>query len=101
MAMSASTPVFTGVGVALVTVFQDDGEVDHRATARLAAELVELGVQSLIVAGTTGEADALEDAERVQLFETVRAAVPRERGVPVVAGTGGSSVRQARALTAA
>lgn len=93
--------VFTGVGVALVTVFQDDGEVDYRGTAHFAAELAELGVQAVIVAGTTGEADALDDAERVQLFEAVRAAVPRERAVPVVAGTGGSSTRQARALTAA
>lgn len=99
--MSEVQPVFTGVGVALVTVFRDDGEVDYDATGRLAAGLVEAGVRGVIVAGTTGEFDALDDDERVQLFEAVRAAVPPDAGVPIIAGTGGSSARQARALTLA
>jgi dihydrodipicolinate synthase/N-acetylneuraminate lyase len=33
---------FTGVGVALVTLFDDDGALDAKATAGLAAQLVEL-----------------------------------------------------------
>lgn len=99
--MNPSKPVFTGVGVALATLFADDGEVDYPATARLAAQLVDLGVRAVVVTGTTGEADALDDQERLRLFEAVRAAVPPDTGVPVVAGTGGSSTRQARALTAA
>jgi dihydrodipicolinate synthase/N-acetylneuraminate lyase len=99
--MSEFQPVFTGVGVALITVFHDDGEVDFDATGHLAASLVEAGVRAVIVAGTTGEFDALDDDERVKLFAAVRAAVPSEAGVPVIAGTGGSSARQARLLTAA
>ena len=39
-----TTPLFTGVGVALVTLFDDDGEVDLDATAALAAELVAAGI---------------------------------------------------------
>jgi dihydrodipicolinate synthase/N-acetylneuraminate lyase len=89
---------FTGVGVALATFFDDQGEVDYPATARHAARLAELGMRAIIVAGTTGEADALTDDERVRLFAAVREAVP---GTPVVAGTGGVSTGQARALTAA
>jgi 4-hydroxy-tetrahydrodipicolinate synthase len=38
-------PLFTGVGVALVTLFDDDGEVDAKATADLAATLVDLGIR--------------------------------------------------------
>jgi 4-hydroxy-tetrahydrodipicolinate synthase len=90
-------PVFTGVGVALVTLFDDEQQVDHDATAGLAAQLVELGTRAVVVAGTTGEADALDDDERLRLFEAVRAAVP---GAVVVGGTGASSGHQAARLTA-
>lgn len=95
---SAAGAPFTGVGVALATFFDDQGEVDYGATAQHAARLAGLGVRAVIVAGTTGEADALTDEERVRLFAEVRAAIP---GTPLVAGTGGVSTRQARALTEA
>jgi 4-hydroxy-tetrahydrodipicolinate synthase len=90
-------PLFTGVGVALATLFDDDGEVDPRATADHAATLVELGVRAVVVAGSTGEAAALTAEERVALLTATRKAVPLE--VPVVAGTGGPSARQAAELT--
>ena len=89
--------VFTGVGVALVTLFADNGDLDAPATADLAVRLVELGARGVVVAGTTGEAAALEDAERVELVAAVRAAVPA--AVPVVAGTGTGAVRRSAALT--
>jgi 4-hydroxy-tetrahydrodipicolinate synthase len=89
---------FTGVGVALATLFGDRDEVDYAATAGHAARLAGLGVRAIIVAGTTGEADAITDDERIRLFSAVREAVP---DVPVIAGTGGVSSRQARTLTEA
>lgn len=92
-------PLFTGVGVALATLFDDDGEVDAKATADHAATLAELGIQAVVVAGSTGEASALTAEERVALLAATRRAVPSE--VPVVAGTGGPSARQAAALTRA
>src|SRR6266540_1174087 len=76
-------PLFTGVGVALVTLFDDDGEVDAKATADHAAALVELGVRAVIVAGSTGEAATLAEAERTALLTEVRQAVPS--GTPVLA----------------
>jgi dihydrodipicolinate synthase/N-acetylneuraminate lyase len=91
--------VFTGAGVALVTLFDDAGEVDYAATAAHASRLAELGVTAIVVAGTTGEVDALTDDERLRLFDAVRAAVPPSSGVAVVAGTGATSTRHARALT--
>ena len=48
-------PVFRGVGVALVTLFDANGELDAPATAELAVRLVDLGVRAVLVAGTTGE----------------------------------------------
>jgi dihydrodipicolinate synthase/N-acetylneuraminate lyase len=92
-------PLFTGVAVALITLFDDDGEVDAKATAEHAATLVDLGMQAVVVAGSTGEAATLTDAERTDLLTEVRQAVPS--GTPVLAGTGASSRRQAAALTRA
>ena len=91
-----AAPVFTGVGVALVTLFDDRGDLDAPASAALAAQLVDLGVHAVVVAGTTGEAAALEPAERIALLDAVRRAVPRS--VPVRAAPGAPSARPAAAL---
>jgi 4-hydroxy-tetrahydrodipicolinate synthase len=90
-------PVFTGVGVALVTLFDERGDLDAPATAGLAAQLVDLGVRAVIVAGTTGEAATLDAEERVVLLDAVRRELPAS--VPVIAGTGAPSPRQAALLT--
>src|SRR5262249_60586429 len=54
-------------------------------------------MRAVVVAGTTGEAAALDADERVALLEAVRRRVPPP--VPVIAGTGAASARQAAALT--
>jgi 4-hydroxy-tetrahydrodipicolinate synthase len=90
-------PLFTGVGVALVTLFREDGALDAPATASLAARLVDLGVRCVLVAGTTGEAAALSSEERDTLVGAVRSALPGD--VPVLAGTGAPTGRQAAELT--
>ena len=54
------------------------------------------GIRAVAVAGSTGEA-ARTAGERIALLTETRKAVPA--GVPVIAGTGGPSARQAAALT--
>jgi 4-hydroxy-tetrahydrodipicolinate synthase len=93
------TPLFRGVGVALVTLFGEEGELAAGATAEHAARLAAAGMQAVLVAGSTGEAATLEAGERITLLEAVREAVPP--AVPVIAGTGAPSARQAASLTAA
>jgi 4-hydroxy-tetrahydrodipicolinate synthase len=90
--------LFRGPGVALLTLFHDDGAIDPGATGEFARELAERGMRAVLVAGTTGEAATLTSAERSELIKAVRLAVPPD--VPVLAGTGAPSVRQAVALTA-
>ncbi|MFP5336854.1 MAG: dihydrodipicolinate synthase family protein [Actinomycetes bacterium] len=90
-------PLFTGVGVALVSLFDDDERLDAAATADLAVRLVDLGMRSVLVAGTTGEATALSAEERSDLLAAVRVAVPAD--VPVLAGTGAATGAQAAELT--
>ncbi len=92
-------PIFSGVGVALITVFGEAGEVDEAATARHAADLAERGMRAILVSGTTGEAGTLTGAERVRLIRAVRSAVPAD--IPVLAGTGNQEAAVAVALTTA
>jgi 4-hydroxy-tetrahydrodipicolinate synthase len=89
--------LFRDIGVALVTLFDDDGAVLADATAEHAARLVERGVTAIVVAGTTGEAATLAPDERVALLAAVRGAVPA--GVPVIAGTGAPTAAEAIELT--
>lgn len=84
--MNSPTPVFTGVGAAAVTFFDEHGHIDPEMTARHAAHLADRGMRAIVVAGTTGEASHLSMKERLQLFDAVRAAVPAT--VPVLLGTG-------------
>lgn len=90
--------VFTGVGVALITLFTEDLAVDVGATTALAVDLVEAGLSAVLVAGSTGEAAALDPQERTALVAAVRQALPAD--VSVIAGTGAPSARQAAVLTA-
>jgi 4-hydroxy-tetrahydrodipicolinate synthase len=92
-------PLFRGVGVALATLFDDAGELDAKATADHAATLVDLGVRAVVVAGSTGEAATLTQEERTALFTEVRRTLPP--AIPVLAGTGAPSRREAVALTRA
>lgn len=93
-----TSPLWRGVAVALVTLFDADREVDAAATAAHAATLVELGVRAVLVGGSTGESDALTDAELADLVVAVRRACP---AVPVLAGAGGPWVRTAATRAAA
>jgi 4-hydroxy-tetrahydrodipicolinate synthase len=68
--------LFRGPGVALLTLFHDDGSIDAGATADLARELVERGMRAVLVAGTTGEAATLTNAERSALIAAIRQAIP-------------------------
>ena len=75
----------SGVGVALVTLFAENGTVDVKATAEHARRCVDLGISSVLVAGTTGEAPRLSVRDRLELAAAVTEAVP---DVPVIVGTG-------------
>jgi 4-hydroxy-tetrahydrodipicolinate synthase len=87
--MSFGTPPFTGIGVALVTLFDERGGLLAAETADLAAALVGRGISGVLVAGSTGEPWSLSAAERARLCRAVRDRVPTE--VPVLLGTGSFS----------
>lgn len=86
---------FGRVITAMVTPFDDNGELDLDAAAELAGWLVDTGSQGLVLAGTTGESPTLTDSEALALFRRVRTVVE----VPLIAGVGSNSTRHAVELT--
>lgn len=97
--MTAAGHPFSGSGVALVTLFNNDGSIDAPATAAHAATLVDLGVRAVVVAGSTGEASKLSQEERADLLRAVRDAVGGR--APVLAGTGAPTADGAAELSKA
>lgn len=82
---------------AMVTPFDEQGEIDFAATRNLIHHLLENGSECLVVAGTTGESPTLTQQEKVNLFEfTVQVVAGR---VPVIAGTGSNNTRESIELT--
>lgn len=91
--------LFNGVGVALLTLFGSQAEVDVAATVAHAERLLADGVRAMLGVGTTGEAITLSEQERQDVLTGLREVVPA--GVPLIAGTGAASAYQAERLTAA
>lgn len=85
-----SSARFGRVLTAMVTPFNDDGSLDVAGAALLAEWLVAHGNDGLVLCGTTGEAPTVSDDEKVELWRTVRDAVP---GVPLLAGAGSNDTR--------
>jgi 4-hydroxy-tetrahydrodipicolinate synthase len=86
---------FGRILTAMVTPFDDAGELNVDAAVSLAKWLVEQGNEGLVVCGTTGESPTLSIDEKLTLFEAVVNAVT----VPIVAGTTGSNTRHDIGLT--
>ena len=82
---------------AMVTPFDDRGEVDYAQACRLAQALLDSGSDGVVVSGTTGEAPTLTHEEKLRLFAEVKDAVDG-RGV-VIAGTGTYSTAESIELS--
>ena len=70
---------------AMVTPFDEKGEVDYAQAKRLATALLDSGSDGLVITGTTGEGPTLTAAERIRLYAEVKEAIGY-RGA-VIAGT--------------
>ena len=61
-----------GTGVALVTPFNLDGSVDYPALERVVENVIDGGVDFLVVFGTTAETPTLNDAEKIEILSVVK-----------------------------
>ncbi|WP_435064064.1 4-hydroxy-tetrahydrodipicolinate synthase [Halobaculum sp. EA56] len=94
--MTIPHDTFAGVYPAMTTPFADGtDEVDHEQLAADARRLADAGVDGLVPVGSTGEAATLTHDEHAEVVETVVDAVD----VPVIAGTGSNSTREALDLS--
>ncbi len=85
------------VMTAMVTPFNEKGEVDYGQATKLALALLDSGSDGVVVVGTTGESPTLIRAEEYRLFREIKAAV-EGRGT-VIAGTGSNSTSEALETT--
>ncbi|RDW17346.1 4-hydroxy-tetrahydrodipicolinate synthase [Oceanobacillus arenosus] len=88
---------FGNVLTAMVTPFDQQGEVDFEATKGLVNHLIENGSDGLVIAGTTGESPTLSHDEKIALFKLVVEVVNGR--VPVIAGTGSNNTKESVELT--
>lgn len=80
-----------GTGVALVTPFTEDQQVDYKALKKLLAHTAK-GVDYYVVMGTTGEAATLNPAEKRSILQFVKE--NNSAKFPVVYGIGGNNTHE-------
>ena len=89
--------MFHGSMVALVTPMEADGTIDNEALERLIDFHVENGTDAIVAVGTTGESATLDEDEHCAVIRrVVDHAADR---IPIIAGTGANSTREAIDLT--
>lgn len=85
--------VFKGAGVAIVTPFTENNEVNYEKLGELIEYQIANGTDSIVICGTTGEASTLSHEEHLECIRyTVEKVAKR---VPVIAGTGSNSTETA------
>jgi 4-hydroxy-tetrahydrodipicolinate synthase len=88
--------MFTGVITALVTPLRNGG-LDEEALRKLVDEQIAAGIDGLVPVGTTGESPTLDHEEHLRVIKIV--VEQARKRVPVIAGTGGNSTREAIELS--
>ncbi|HEX8332029.1 MAG TPA: 4-hydroxy-tetrahydrodipicolinate synthase [Segetibacter sp.] len=81
-----------GTGVALITPFNENKEVDFEALNRLIDFVIRGGVEYVITLGTTGETPTLEKSEKVDIINFTCEKVNNR--IPVVVGVGGNNTNE-------
>ena len=81
---------FTGAGVALITPFTTNDQVDYKALETIIENQAKGGMDYLVALGTTAETATLSNDEKAHVVELVK---EKANGLPVVVGMGGNDTR--------
>ncbi|MCQ2487439.1 MAG: 4-hydroxy-tetrahydrodipicolinate synthase [Clostridia bacterium] len=84
--MKLEKPIFEGAAVAVVTPFDNYGNINYPKLAELIEFQIANKTDAIVICGTTGEGSALDIVEHVKAIEF--AAKQVNKRVPVIAGTG-------------
>lgn len=82
----------TGTGVALVTPFDENLQIDRESLRHLVNYVIEGGVDFLVVLGTTAETATLTPAERAEVVKIIAEA--NHGRLPIIAGIGGNNTAE-------
>ncbi|MCK5881835.1 MAG: 4-hydroxy-tetrahydrodipicolinate synthase [Sinobacterium sp.] len=91
--------MITGSIVALVTPMHANGDIDWISLEKLVEWHITSGTNAIVAMGTTGESATLGVNEHLAVMEKIIALVAKR--IPVIAGTGANSTREAVELTLA
>ena len=80
--------IFKGSAVALITPFDENGNVNFDKIKELVDFQIENGTDAIVACGTTGEASTMNDEEHLAAIKAIIDAA--DKRVPVIAGTGGN-----------
>lgn len=83
---------FKGTGVAIITPFTVDGEVDYIGLEKVTEHLISGGCNYIVILGTTGETATLTNDEKQQVVATIKRV--NNNRVPLVIGIGGNNTRE-------
>ena len=89
--------MFKGVYCPIITVFDSDRKIDYAAQGQLVERLIEHGIDGILFCGSIGEFISLSLEEKREFFKWAVEKVNRR--VWVLAGTGGTNVRETVELT--
>ena len=82
---------------AMVTPFDEEGEIDYTKARKLARALLDSGSDGLVIGGTTGESPSMSDDEKIRLFAEVKEEIGDEGAV--IAGTTDNNHRKSVELS--
>lgn len=85
--------IFEGAGVALITPFKENGDVNYEKLEEIVEEQIAGGTDSIIVCGTTGEASTMSHEEHLDVIGYVCKVAAKR--IPVIAGTGSNCTETA------
>ncbi len=82
---------------AMITPFDEQGEIDYAQVRKLARAIVDSGSDGLVIGGTTGESPSMSDEEKIRLFAEVKEEVGERAAV--IAGTTDNNHRKSVTLS--
>ncbi|MBR2186274.1 MAG: 4-hydroxy-tetrahydrodipicolinate synthase [Lachnospiraceae bacterium] len=85
--------IFKGAGVAIVTPFKENGDINYEKFAEIIEQQVQNGTDCIVVCGTTGEAACLTEEEHLAAIKFCVEQVNHR--IPVMAGAGSNSTKTA------
>ena len=89
--------IFKGAGVAIITPFRENGEVNYKKLEELLEEQIAGHTDCIVATGTTGESATMTEEEHLDVIRFTCDVVKKR--IPVIAGTGSNCTRSAVELS--